>query len=156
MEKEFEGIINELKKNVNIKNEIDITCSCLWGGNSWNIIEYEDESSYFYTSNFENSWICIEFRKHRIIPTSYTIRSSNDYHPQSWVIEGSVDKENWEILSEEKDSKVFSRQSIVHSFPIQNQSQHEVKFIRLRQTGKNSNNSHHLYFSAIEFYGRLI
>lgn len=155
-EKEFEGIINELKKNFNIKNEIDITCSFLWGGNSWNIIEYEDESSYFYTSNSENSWICIEFRKHRIIPTSYTIRSSNGYHPQSWVIEGSVDNKNWEILSEEKDNKVFSRQTIVHSFPIQNQSEHEVKFIRLRQTGKNSNNSHHLYFSAIEYYGRLI
>lgn len=42
-----------------------------------------------------NSWIKLDFKRHKIIPTDYTIRSffrdKNGNHPKSWVIEVSND-----------------------------------------------------------------
>ena len=161
---EFEGIISHLKRTSNIKEEINITYSSdsSNGSNSpFNLIEYDDKSKYFVTRNERNSWICIEFKNHLIIPTSYTIRSNSNggkgyHHLKSWVIEVSTNNREWTTVSEEKDNSVLDEQSAVHTFSIQTRPEQEIKFIRLRQTGPNSANYNHLYFSAIEIYGEMI
>ena len=163
--KEFEGIINFLKKNSNIKDEINITYSS--DNNSgkndiFNLVDYEHPSKHFCTKNEHNSWICFEFKNHRIIPTNYTIRSNiyaqGHHHLKSWVIEGSMDSVNWENLSEEKNTTVLDGKSIVRTFSISNEMRKEIKFIRIRQTGQNSNSNtyYHLFFSAFEIYGQII
>ena len=96
-----------------------------------------------------------------IIPTSYTIRSNSNggkgyHHLKSWVIEVSTNNREWTTVSEEKDNSVLDEQSAVHTFSIQTRPEQEIKFIRLRQTGPNSANYNHLYFSAIEIYGEMI
>lgn len=46
-----------------------------------------------------------------------------------------------------KDSSIIIGENIVHTFDIQNQQQ--IKFIRMRQTGKNSFDTHDFYESLI-------
>lgn len=159
--KGFEGIINYFKRNSDIKNEIDITYSsdnCGGLNKPFDLIEYENGSKHFTTRNEENSWICIEFKNHKIIPTNYTIRSNECsqgfFHPLSWVIEGSNDKIEWNKLGEERNNRVLDGKNVVHTFPIQNKQ--EIKYIRFRQIGPNSHNDHYLYISAIEIYGQII
>ena len=165
-QQEFEGIINHLKRTSNIKEEINITYSSDSnnGRNSpFNLIEYDDKSKYFITCDEQNQWICIEFKNHLIIPTSYTNRS-NSYgvnekgngHLKSWFIEVSMNNSEWTTVSEEKDNSVLDERSAVHTFSIQTSPKQEIKFIQLRQTGPNSRNNNYLYFSAIEIYGELI
>lgn len=111
----------------------------------------------------EDSWICIEFKNHLIIPTYYSIRSDNTggkgyYHPKSWVIEGLAENSkgsNWNLLSKVNDCFLLDGLSKEHTFPIQNPNSPKVKFIRIRQTGPNCYGNHYLFFSAIEFYGKL-
>lgn len=160
-DKEFDGIFSFLKKNSNINDEVNITFSSnAYNKNPFNLFEYDDNSKSFSTCSESKAFICFEFKKHKIIPTYYTIRSINDggsgyVHPTSWVIEYSDDSNNWIILSEEKNESVLNGKSLVHTFKIQNQKEHEIKFIRIRLTGKTPLGNDQLWISAIEFYGRL-
>lgn len=57
----------------------------------YNVCLYGNESNkYFYTDNLQNSWICFDFKDHRIIPTSYIIKSGwhlqNGHHPRMWIV----------------------------------------------------------------------
>lgn len=162
--KEFEGIISFLKKSSNIKDEVNITSSSNNNEKGFNLhtfINYENTSKWFCTRNEQNSWICFEFINHQIIPTHYSIKSHNnggkgDFDPKSWVIEGSTNSKDWINLSEEQNTEILDGRNIAHTFPIRNQSQQKIKFIRIRQTGQNSKNNYHLCFSAFEVYGQLI
>ena len=158
----FDGIIKNMKNSSkNIKNEIDITYSSDYyeKTNPYVLFDYESEG-YFCTKNEPNSWICFEFKNHKIIPTHYTIRSTSggkgSYHLMSWVIEGSLDKNNWEILSEERNNPALDDSFAVYTFQIQSKSQHQIKFIRIRSTGLDSSSSNYLYISAFEINGKLI
>ena len=57
-ENEFDGILNYLQKNFNIKDEIGITYSSKCGGDPFNLLQYNNTSNYFATGNIPNSWIC--------------------------------------------------------------------------------------------------
>ena len=88
---EFDGILNYLQKNFNIKDEINITYSSLCGGDPFNLLQY-NQSNYFETGNKPDSWICFQFNKHEINPSSYILKSfgsSENHQPKSWVLEGS-------------------------------------------------------------------
>jgi hypothetical protein len=60
-------------------------------------------SSHFFSDSQANQWISYDFGDSRINPTQYSIRSRYDqgtggYHPKSWVLEGSVDNNQWEEI----------------------------------------------------------
>lgn len=74
----------------------------------------------------------------------------------SWIIEGSNDFNNWEILSEVKNTSTIDGKNYVHTFSIQNQSNHKFKYIKIRQTDVNFGNNHQLWIGAFEIFGNLI
>ena len=160
--KEFEGIINLLCKNSNIKDEINITFSSnSYRTDPFGLFNYENKTQYFSTNSVKDSWICFEFKNHRIIPKNYTIRSHNNgctghYNLKSWVIEGSLDSNQWENLSEVENTSVLDGKNFSHTFAIQNQSNREYKFIRIRITDKNSSGGYQLWMNTFEIYGKLI
>ena len=163
--KVFNGIINYLrsKSSGKIENEMNATassyCNDILG--PFNATIFDDQTKYFHSRDLSNSWICFDFKEHRVIPTKYTIKSEyrcgpNNYHPKNWVIEGSEDGNSWEILDEEKDCSYLNDQSVHHTFDIKNQSSKEFRFIRMRQTGKNWHNDDYLIFDSLEIYGQYI
>ena len=75
---------------------------------------FDDESKGFASESIKNSWICIDFKEHRIISTGYSIRSigkdvfTKVYFLKSWVIETSNDGITWVKIDEVKNSKLRS------------------------------------------------
>lgn len=159
---EFKGVFNFLKKESTINEEVEITYSSKGDGSSEpeNLLLFEDPTKNFYTDNLQNSWICFEFKKRKIIPLNYTIRTynwtSNVSHLKSWVIEGSNDNSNWLVVDEEIDCPFLNGKSFVHTFNINNEQNKPFKYLRIRQTGPNWANYNFLKFDSIEFYGTLI
>lgn len=166
-DKEFNGIINYLstQSRGNIFQKINISSSSTANENESfspiNSILYEDETRYFLSGSHKNSWLCFDFKKHRIIPTNYTIRSfhalpNEGAHPKSWVIEGSNDNHDWTILDKQKDCPLLNGMNLVHTFSIENPEEKDFRFIRIRQTMCNWVFSDCLCIDSIEFYGYLL
>ena len=105
-------------------------------------IEYENKSGGYYFHSKEDdkdAWLCFDFKKHRIIPTNYTIRSfhalpNEGAHPKSWVIEGSNDNHDWTILDKQKDCPLLNGMNLVHTFSIENPEEKDFRFIILRKS----------------------
>lgn len=73
-DKDFEGIFHFLINNSIIKDEIKITASSVYSGILEHLIQPYYPNNQFATDDINNSWICIEFIKHKVIPTHYTLR----------------------------------------------------------------------------------
>ncbi|KAK8840563.1 hypothetical protein M9Y10_030772 [Tritrichomonas musculus] len=165
---QFSGIFSYLKNKSSsqIENEVNFTASSIIGSDEQyqprNVVLYEDKSKSFFSENNADSWICFEFKNHRVSPTNYTIRTANwgqnGHHPRSWVIEGSNDNSSWQVLDEERDCNELHGIDLVHTFPIKNQTGDAFKYIRMKQTGQNWYSvcaSYYLIIDAFEIYGTL-
>jgi hypothetical protein len=86
----------------------------------------------------------------RLRPTHYTLKAGA---PKSWVVEGSVFGASWTEIDRRTDNQDFGQRLVTVSFPVSKPEQ--FRFIRLTQTDKRHYNDHHLYLSAVEFFGAL-
>ena len=102
-----------------------------------------------------NSWICYEFTNHQIIPTHYSILShkSGTHAPINYKIEISNDNLTWYEIDAQNGGPFTKGQAAAFTFCINKPK--EAKYIRLIQTGENSNGYDYLIFESIEFYGFL-
>lgn len=148
-----------MRKNSSIDEEINFTCSSHVNGDKNLLLQIENTTNKFYTRSQQDSWICFEFKKHRIIPTNYTIRSFTNsvdsHHPRNWIIEVSNDNKNWTTIDEQTDNSTLKGNNIVHTFPVK-KTEESFKFIRMRITGPNWYNNYRLYICSMEIYGKLI
>lgn len=166
--KVFNGIINFLKTHSKsgLSNQIQITSSSVWNEDDnesyclQDVINYDNDATEFCSNDDINPWICFDFKKNIVVPFNYTIRSidgsENDHYPKSWVIEGSLDNKEWQVIDEQNDCSFLRGSSFVHTFSIQNSASQEFRFLRMRITGPDWCNCVHLNINCIEFYGELI
>jgi hypothetical protein len=120
------------------------------------IVDFNSSLIGFATKDEPNSWICIEFKNHRIKPTHYSIRSrtgGDTFHLRSWNLEGLTDDGKWVRLDCRTDNTDLTGAGAVRTFSIE--SVCEVRSVRLQQTGANSSNDNHLILKSIEFFGEL-
>jgi hypothetical protein len=110
---------------------------------------------HFRSLDAPGQWVCWDFHARRVRLTQYTIAAAL---LKSWVLEGSLDRENWSEIDRHTDTRDFeqaSRNAV--SFAVANQL--ESRFIRLTQTGKQhshlSKEGDVLHFEAVEFFGTL-
>lgn len=158
------GIINHLRSQASnqIENEINVTASSCNGSSyeAINTVNYENKQSV-ETKNEPNSWVRFDFKNHQIIPTDYTIRSSNYsssnwHHPKSWVIEILKENDEWETIDTQNDVSYLNERYTSHSFKIKNPPKSGIRSIRIRQTSKNWSNCDYLIFDSFEIFGTLI
>lgn len=160
------GIIDYLRKksNGNIQNEISVLSnSCLNSDPNCqpiSIVLYDDQSKVFRSKDQPGSWICIDFKNHKIMPTDYAIQSrnwtKNCGHPKNWVIEGSIDGNDWQILDQQQNFVGLNDANVVNTFSIKNQERKEFSLIRMRSIGLSCAGTNTLSFKSIEFYGEYI
>lgn len=114
----------------------------------------------FCTYSQENSWICFDFIDHQISPSYYAIRScnykKNSNHPKSWIIEGSNDNINWDILDKHNNNAKLNGANLVASFSIQNTDSKKYRFLRMRQLKSWNPDADFFNIKNIEFFGTLI
>jgi hypothetical protein len=150
------GIIFELTRkhggNVQDKGIVLMTSKSVSDGDVKNLVDLGSRSE-FKSENESDQWVCWEFRETWIRPTHYTIRSSEDNYPKSWVFEGSMNGERWTELDRRKNDSHLKEDLAVHTFEVK--SPFECRFVRLTQTGKNHSDSHRLAFCSLEIFGGL-
>lgn len=164
------GIIRYLTSfsggNIHDNGVVNITSSTVYNNDvkNWhskNIVDLDNLKNSFASNQGENDYIIIDFKNRKVHPTHYQIRSRNDfcnnYHPCNWKIEGSVDGNNWKILDDQMNVKSLIGLNITKTFKIKTQLLFNecFKYLKITQTGKHSNRTNYLVFSAIEFYGYL-
>ena len=161
--KELDGVINYLrnKSNNNVSNKVIVTSSSCLNEifNPCNVLIYDDKSKYFLSENKPDAFICFDFKKKKVIPTNYTIRSApydDGAHPKSWAIEGSNDNENWNILDTQDNCSKLKGLSLAHTFDIKNNENMEFRYIRMRQTDQSFAINNYLRIESFEIYGYLI
>ncbi|KAK8854451.1 hypothetical protein M9Y10_017013 [Tritrichomonas musculus] len=157
-------MINYIRENGNIDNDLQVTASSI--GNSGErfqprtVLLKENVGYYFHTKSEPGSWLTIDFKDHRIIPTAYTIRSANEYqnwhHPKSWVIQVSNDNNTWRTIDTVNDSPYLNGSRLFHTYKIGEEQSSEFRYFKILQTGKTLNNYDNLVFETIEIYGTLI
>lgn len=159
----FSGIFNYLRSQTfgdRIENFVSITSSSQSSSNLNNLTKYDNTSYYFKSKDTPNNWVCFDFRTRHVIPSGYTIRSirgnPEHFYPKNWVIEGSNDKNSWEILDEQKDCPHLNGNNVSHTFIIKNEKADDFQYIRIRQTGTNWNGSNHLGMNSFELFGTLL
>lgn len=157
------GIIHQLTKecggNVSDKGIVDITASSTYSAYLPKNATYNSKND-FMSENIENSWLKYDFKNKKVCPTYYIIRSINacegNGQLMNWVIEGSnSDSSNdWTILDSRNNITSLDDRNAVQSFSIQNPSIF-YRYLRIRQTGKNSGGNNYLKISALEYFGSI-
>ena len=151
----FDGIINYLRSQGDIQNLINFSSSSV--ENSFHPPQYSIEKNNFFASeNKPNSWVILDFKEHRIIPTNYTIGSTNNsYHPINWTVEGSTDNVNWGIIDVQENCQSMNGNNVVQTFDIKKKNNAKFQYLRIRQTGPSSCNNNFFRFNSFEIFGTL-
>lgn len=162
----FSGILNYLltKTSGKIEKEVNITSSSVYYNQEnclpRNVVLFNDQSNVFLSDNAPNSSICFDFKEHRVIPSNYTIKSSdplrhNGDHPKCWIFEASNDNDNWETLDSQNDCKDLNGSNLVKTFAIKNNDPKEFRYIRLRSTGPSWSGDNYFGFDSFEIFGSM-
>ena len=114
----------------------------------------------FLSSPVPNSWLSYDFGERLVCPTNYTIRSwfrgrVGAANLKSWVIEGSLDGETWDILDRRKDDNHLNDRNAIGSFDISPKPERTYRFIRLRQTDKTHSGEDNIQLCSFEIFGTL-
>lgn len=127
-----------------------------------NAVDFESENvhNYFQSIDQSNSWLQYDFKKRKVCPTHYSIRTRkiyNNNHPKTWVIEGSNTGKNneWEILDTKSGITSLLGLNRTQTFDIKSNTNQFYRFLRIRQTGKNSINCDYLTIDSLEYFGYL-
>ena len=153
--------------------------SSLYDGHLFNIVARSMDHAPNYTENIENSWIEVDLGPRRLLlPDKYTIRhgaSTKGNVIRNWIVQGKIskfvnDNEDDEILNEEwitlkthiNDTSLSDEPNSTYSWDIdypEEVTKHlksiGFRYLRILQTGSNSNNNNCLFCCGVEFYGLL-
>lgn len=162
---EFNGIMKHLTEltggNIHENKTIEITSNSYQrSGHPMNLVDYKKNSEY-HSNNDVNTFICFDFKDKKVQITNYSIksesRSKNNCHLRNWVIEGSNDNNQWEIIDEHSNDSSLNSSHAVSIFNTKNTSE-SYRYIRLRQTGPSWNygGPYYLFIANIEFFGKLM
>ena len=105
-----------------------------------------------------NNWICYNFKKRRIVPTHYTVRTyyggPGCEHLKSGLVEASADRANGREVARQEDSKQLDGRSFAATFVIAGGP--VCRLLRLVQIGMNHYENDQFVISAWEIFGSFI
>jgi hypothetical protein len=156
---EWNGILNHFTEecggNIHEKGIVNITSSSDARSKCWEVANY-GWNDYWASKDVPNSWICFDFKEKSVSLQHYTLKSNNyRYFCIEWVIEGSNDGNTWKVL-DNRNARDLCGNSLVKTYECSTSKSNEFfRFIRMRQTGKDSDNNDNLALAKIEFFGVL-
>jgi hypothetical protein len=103
-------------------------------------------------------WLSYEFRTGTVHLTGYALRSQYDAgrglcHLKDWVVETSMDGDDWTIVDERRNNDDLNDQNVSRSFEVRVDLRRDCRFVRLRQTGKSHCHNDYMSFSSFEVFG---
>ena len=160
----FDGIFNYLTKeyNGNIKElgVIHLSCSSVFSDKKLLKSILEDEGDWGTLNKKKPQWIDISFKPGKVAITGYSIRSHghetwSKSQLRSWVLLGTNDEINWDVIDEQKDVIEFKKQ-FLKTKTFQTKETIFYSTIRLQRTTETWGNNYYLAFNRLEFFGYLL
>jgi hypothetical protein len=156
----FDGLISFLTQqhhgNVHDHGIVSVTSSNVYSDRiAKHVVDFKS-SLYCQTANARNSWICYNLKDKRMNVSHYSLRSRPDYdgyHPMNWMLEGSMDGQNWIELDRRDNCRELVGLNRSATFSVSRRAFFQQ--IRLRQHGKDSNGYDFLTVNAFELFGDL-
>jgi hypothetical protein len=154
----YDGIISFLTRkhsgNVHDKGIVTITSKSVLDDKPSNaprnVADLTSQSG-FQSQDSPDQWVCWDFHGLRVSPTEYTIKA---VWLQSWMVEGSLDGQNWVEIDRQTNS-LYLYQTGMALFGVAKSV--ESRFIRLTQTGRRLiADDCCLVVYAFEIFGTLI
>ena len=155
----FNGIVAHLRGecggNPHERGVISIKASSSARNHFHQVVDY-GWNDYWHSNNEVNAWVQFDFKSRRVCLSGYSLKSHNGSHhfPVSWAIEVSDDGSTWEAV-DLRNTRDLVGSNIERTYECNRQSDRFVRFVRMRQTGKTSDNEDWLSLSQIEFFGKL-
>ena len=155
----FNGIIQHIRDecggNPHEKGVISITASSTAQNQCQQLIEY-GWNKWWHSHEAPDSFVQFDFKSRPVCLNAYSLKSDgNDSgHLLSWVLEVSDDGSTWEVI-DERNTYDLDGKFVVKMHECNRRSNRFARFVRLRQTGHNSNGHYTLRLSEIEFFGDL-
>ena len=118
---------------------------------------YYNFTDYFFANGEDDTegWIEFDFNDKKINLKTYHIRSSHNYNPKSWRIEGSNDKKSWDVLDYQKDAIKLSEHYEEENFECKPNETY-YRFIRYVQIEQWTNDIDKIINIAdIKFFGTI-
>lgn len=148
-------LVDKTGGNIHDNGTVEITANSIYG----NIIKYYHpkylvENSGQYQANGSSIVLLFDFKEKQVQLTSYTIETDGCRHLRNWIIECSNDSNNWYKIDEHSNDNSLNSNNKIVSFDI-NSTHSFSRYVRLRETGLNSDNDYYTYFSKLEFYGKM-
>ena len=159
----WKGYLKGLIYYINIHNYgelhdiINVTPTSQYEGwqSADNIIDFLKEHDE--EKNEENSSVTLEFKKHHIIPTHYTLRckpGTINNTPHEWKVEGSNDGINWTLLDHQPYNEIFQQKiGMIKTFKMSYNG--VFSMFKITQLGETNNNSYFFHVSRFELFGSL-
>ncbi|KJH41368.1 HECT-domain protein [Dictyocaulus viviparus] len=96
-----------------------------------------------------------------IYPTAYTLRHARGYGRsalRNWLLQGSKDKQVWEVLVVHSDDTSLGDPGSTATWPIEDdRNKGPFRYLRIAQNGKNSSGqTYYLSISGFEIYGEIV
>ena len=162
------GILRCLEKspndNVFLSKIIDVEVSGISSGeieslfdhskNSWLRIQPKNSNDFgFIILDFKDKKVGID-KYYFSVPSGQTGQSGT--RPRTWVIEGSNDKNSWDVIDKKENDCSLNSYEASNSFVCQNKSNKSYRYIRIQSLmGSNGSSDHKMLLSEIEFYGKI-
>ena len=158
----FKGVIHHLREecggNVHEKGIVRVTTSgCVRYQKGPSIFESEGLWNLSLNPSNGSPWVQFDFETRRVCLRGCNIRyEAGSYIPRYLAIEGSNDGSEWKVI-DKRDTRDLDGRYIVKTYDCEcNQVKKKYyRYLRLRQTGKNSINDDCLQLSGLEMFGFL-
>ena len=117
-----------------------------WWGGAWR------------STDIRGSWICFDFKERKVRLGQYSLKSDGykrNGNLIDWIIEGSNDGWEWKE-GDRRHTMDLSGCWVVQTYECKGEGCSEsFRYLRLRQTDRNSNGDDRICLSEIEFFGTL-
>ena len=156
----FNGILHHLRDqcggNPHDRGVIAITSSSDGRNKAHQLVDYGWQD-YWYTNSDPSAFVQLDFKSRWVCVSHYSLQSvgCNAHHLLSWVIEVSDDGLAWEVIDERNTTELAGSSDVVMTYSCNKRSDRFARIVRLRRTGKDSNNFDCLVLRAIELFGKL-
>ena len=120
-----------------------------------NVVEKTCDEALSEKTGDTYEWMCFDFKERRVSLNAYSIR--NDVRrggPYEWVMEGSQNGCDWVVL-DEKYTNWFEHGDVVLTVICETSRQEGFRYIRMRQTGPNTQGNSSLNIGELELFGTL-
>jgi hypothetical protein len=128
-------------------------------GGPGHAIQLDRPELYFVSEDLPNQWLMLDFEEMRVRVSGYTLRTHvygiGACHLKSWVLEGSVDAEEWKTLDTKAGNSDLNDKGRMAHFRLSELSG-DCRYVRIRSTELNHQNLNYLVVGCFELFGDLI